>query len=355
MRKLRIKYIDGFNNVDKNTSNTLYDILRKTYDIEIVEENPDVVVSGDYLSSHLKYDCFKIFFGTENMVLNHKYADISLGSNQIHGYPNTKHCSCIFHFSCFNSMINKKSYDEFKELKNSPKTKFCAFMYSNQRAKARKVFCIKLMDYKKVDCLGSVLNNTKLDKTEARYVSDWDDKAMNIYKDYKFVIAFENSSSLGYLSERILLSLSAGSIPIYWGAPDVKDYINPECFINVNDFDSFEDCIEYVKKVDNDDELYQKYINAKPILPNSKLYQMSNDEIGKFLKSRLDILLENPNIRVGKIGILGRIRYKLWFTWSMGLRRERQRWLYNVKMPIWEKIKWVRLYNVKKPIWEKIK
>ena len=31
-------------------------------------------------------------------------------------------------------------------------------------------------------------------------------------------------------------------------------------FINVSDFDSFEDCIEYVKKVDNDDELYQKYI-----------------------------------------------------------------------------------------------
>ena len=87
MTKLRIKYIDNFIYQDI----PLYDILRKIYDIEIVEENPDVVVSGDYLCSHLKYDCFKIFFGTENMSLNHKYADISLGSNQIHGYPNTKH------------------------------------------------------------------------------------------------------------------------------------------------------------------------------------------------------------------------------------------------------------------------
>ena len=337
MRKLRIKYIDNFNNIN----NTLYDILRKTYDIEIVEENPDVVVSGDYLSSHLKYDCFKIFFGTEDMSLNYKYADISLGSNQIHGYPNTKHCSCIFRFSCFNSMINKKSYDEFKELKNSPKTKFCAFMYSNQKAKARKVFCIKLMDYKKVDCLGSVLNNTKLDKTETRYVSDWDDKAMNIYKDYKFVIAFENSSSLGYISEKILLPLSVGSIPIYWGAPDVKDYINPECFINVNDFDSFEDCIEYVKKVDNDDELYQKYINAKPILPNSKLYQMSNDEIGKFLKSRLDILLENPNIRVGKISFFDKIKFNIIFRGNLTDRRLKQLFLSGTKIPLWGKIFWL--------------
>ena len=67
----------------------------------------------------------------------------------------------------------------------------------------------------------------------------------------------------GYVSEKISAPLYAGAIPIYWGAPDVKDYINPECFINVNDFDSFEDCIEYVKKVDNDDELYPKIYKCK--------------------------------------------------------------------------------------------
>ena len=44
MTKLRIKYIDNFIYQDI----PLYDILRKIYDIEIVEENPDVVVSGDY-------------------------------------------------------------------------------------------------------------------------------------------------------------------------------------------------------------------------------------------------------------------------------------------------------------------
>ncbi len=339
MRKLRIKYIDNF-----HLDSMLYGILKKIYDIEIVEKNPDMVIAADYLCSHLKYDCFKIFLCSENMSLNHKYADISLAPNQIHGYPNTKHYSSISHEPCLKQMINKKSYDEFKELKKSPKTKFCAFLYSNYKAKARKVFCTKLMDYKKVDCLGKIMRNTEIiapRKDNNFYSSNWQGQAMNIYKNYKFVIAFENSSSLGYLTEKILHPLSVGSIPIYWGAPDVKDYINPECFINVNDFDSFEDCIEYIKKVDTDDELYEQYINAQPILPNSKLYQMSNDEIGKFLKLRLDILLKNPNIRVGKIGILGKIKYRLWFKWTMKLRSRRQLWLYNVKMPIWEKIKWV--------------
>ena len=339
-KKLKIAIFDISGIKNKDITNKmveedfLYNCIKDNYSVSVDQQNPDLVISYLFGRSYMNYDCLKMVMTNESRVGNPDYADLALTCNEFPNHTN--------HFKiCLLPSAEEMQTIRDNKYYTKQKTKFCAFMYSNQKAKARKVFCIKLMDYKKVDCLGSVLNNTKLDKTEARYVSDRDDKAMNIYKDYKFVIAFENSSSLGYLSERILLSLSAGSIPIYWGAPDVKDYINPECFINVNDFDSFEDCIEYVKKVDNDDELYQKYINAKPILPNSKLYQMSNDEIGKFLKSRLDILLENPNIRVGKIGILGRIRYRLWFKWSMRLRRERQRWLYNVKMPIWEKIKWV--------------
>ena len=68
-----------------------------------------------------------------------------------------------------------------------------------------------------------------------------------------------------------------------------------------------------------------------------------NNTLNDILRKTYDIEIveENPDIRVGKIGILGRRRYRLWFKWSMRLRRERQRWLYNVKMPIWEKIKWV--------------
>ena len=66
-------------------------------------------------------------------------------------------------------------------------------MYSNQRAKARKVFCIKLMDYKKVDCLGKIMRNTeivKARKDDEFFTSNWRGQAMNIYKDYKFVNVF---------------------------------------------------------------------------------------------------------------------------------------------------------------------
>ena len=339
-KKLKIAIFDigGIKNKDITNKmveeDFLYNCIKDNYSVSVDQQNPDLVISYLFGRSYLNYDCLKMVMTNESRVGNPDYADLALTCNEFPNHTN--------HFKiCLLPSAEEMQTIRDNKYYTKQKTKFCAFMYSNQKAKARKVFCTKLMDYKKVDCLGSVLNNTKLDKTETRYVSDWDDKAMNIYKDYKFVIAFENSSSLGYISEKILLPLSVGSIPIYWGAPDVKDYINPECFINVNDFDSFEDCIEYVKKVDNDDELYQKYINAKPILPNSKLYQMSNDEIGKFLKSRLDILLENPNIRVGKISFFDKIKFNIIFRGNLTDRRLKQLFLSGTKIPLWGKIFWL--------------
>ena len=69
------------------------------------------------------------------------------------------------------------------------------------------------MKYKFVDCLGRVLNNIKLDDSKTRYVSDWLSKQLDIYKDYKFVIAFENKSLNGYVSEKISAQVYAGAIP----------------------------------------------------------------------------------------------------------------------------------------------
>ena len=49
--------------------------------------------------------------------------------------------------------------------------------------------------------------------------------------EYKFSIAMENSGGDGYITEKIVESFLAGTIPIYYGDFLVDEYINPKTYI----------------------------------------------------------------------------------------------------------------------------
>ena len=93
----------------------------------------------------------------------------------------------------------------------------------------------------------------------------------------KFTIAFENESHPGYATEKIIEPLIQGSIPIYWGDTTIAQDFNPDCFINVHDYDSFEDVIKEVIKIDTDENLWKRYIEA-PIFKNNILPQELTNE-----------------------------------------------------------------------------
>jgi hypothetical protein len=48
---------------------------------------------------------------------------------------------------------------------------------------------------------------------------------------YKFSIAMENSEGQGYVSEKIIDSFMAGTIPIYYGGYMIDEFINPKSYI----------------------------------------------------------------------------------------------------------------------------
>ena len=75
-------------------------------------------------------------------------------------------------------------------------------------------------------------------------------------------MAFENTHKIGYVTEKFLHAKTAGCIPIYWGDEYVLHDFNPDCFIYVNHFKSFEECLEYVKYIDSNEDLYLKIKNA---------------------------------------------------------------------------------------------
>ena len=80
---------------------------------------------------------------------------------------------------------------------------------------------------KRVHSLGRLYSNSYF-----RAFGRGDQKAkLNFMKMFKFNIAFENEISDGYVTEKLLHSLVAASIPIYWGTNKVKEDFNENSFI----------------------------------------------------------------------------------------------------------------------------
>ena len=75
-------------------------------------------------------------------------------------------------------------------------------------------------------------------------------------KEYAFVTAFENSYYPGYITEKLWLPLQMGTLPIYLGAPNVKSLFPSMSFIDVNDFISHEDLIDYILHLINNRDDY---------------------------------------------------------------------------------------------------
>lgn len=84
-----------------------------------------------------------------------------------------------------------------------------------------------------------------------------------IGKKYKFAICFENNFYPGYVTEKLLQAYTAGSIPIYWGHLGDDIVINRESFINMCDFSTTKEFIDYVEAID---EVKYKEIYERPFL-----------------------------------------------------------------------------------------
>jgi alpha(1,3/1,4) fucosyltransferase len=90
-----------------------------------------------------------------------------------------------------------------------------------------------------------------------------------------FCWCYENHSMDNWITEKIFDCFTAGCIPIYWGAPNVTQYIPKECFINRRDFKNTEEVHEYLLNI-TPDKIEEYQSNIKYFLENMA-YQFSNE------------------------------------------------------------------------------
>ena len=110
---------------------------------------------------------------------------------------------------------------------------------------------------------------------------------------HKFVIAFENSSSPGYLTEKFAQAAQSDAVPIYWGDPEVAATFNPKAFINCHDYPSLEEAAKAVAALDQDDEAYRKMISEPWFTGNNQPEYLREDVFTEFLSNIFDQPLPN--------------------------------------------------------------
>ena len=76
----------------------------------------------------------------------------------------------------------------------------------------------------------------------------------------KFALTFENAIYPHYVTEKIFDVITAGTVPIYMGAPNIKEYVPEQCFINFEDFKNFEELYNFISTMS--EEKYFTYINC---------------------------------------------------------------------------------------------
>lgn len=132
------------------------------------------------------------------------------------------------------------------------------FASSAYNASGRTEYASELMRHTKVASYGMALSNRHLDRDDG-----WNTK-MSVIAHYPFTLAFENSVSEDYVTEKFFQPLIAGSVPVYLGAPNVAEFApGDRCFIDVNDFDGPADVAAYLDRLVSRPDEYAMYLAWK--------------------------------------------------------------------------------------------
>lgn len=116
---------------------------------------------------------------------------------------------------------------------------------------------------------------------------------MKFFTKYDFAFIFENlNNEMGAISEKIWDAFSAGSIPIYFGAPNIAGYIPSNCFVCYKSFEKPHNHISLMTKKEK-----EKIWNQIVIFMNSFDYlKFTSKEFPKNILSHIKRLVKTKPI-----------------------------------------------------------
>ncbi len=279
MKKIKIWFL-GFWPTFDFENNFITNILKKYYEVEINSKNPDYLIFTRYDTEVYKYKCVRIFYNVENFAPDFNLCDYAMGFDEIQfldryiRYP-------LYLITDYTYYAGDNYARDFKRMENKilfkqsdlmEKQYFCGLVVSRGGCVERDNFFEELCKYKKVLSGGAWKNNIGGQRVADKY---------EFLRNCKFSIAFENSSTPGYTTEKLMQAFAANTIPIYFGDPHIGTQFNTKAFINVHDYTSIDEAIEQIKEIDNNDTLYLQMMAEPALLPG--YVEKKRKELDEFL------------------------------------------------------------------------
>lgn len=292
--------------------NYLTEILSKKYNVIIDSKNPDVILYSNlhYNSNQLDYytndltkgvgdyddSILKIFISGE---ANPDYlSHINKGENYYAlGYEHIDHPRYLrfptyvldtFVLHNEGGMFNN-SFDWLTDrskigVSSEDKTHFCSVVQASENSDRGRIFDLISSKYY-IKSSGpwrpTIKSNEELNRhmyhnySNPNYMGKIDgltyrDK-INFFKNCYFNLSFQYTNTPYLTQEKIIHSYASNSIPIFYGNSKIlEEGFNPNSFINVHSYNSFEDCFKHMCKIYENKDMLESYLNS-PIFVDNKL------------------------------------------------------------------------------------
>ena len=286
-KTIKIRFVGFWEEFDAETF-SITQILRKHFDVRICDDADYIICSciGRFYE-FLKYPQVRIMYIGENYI-----PDLNMVDYAITPYPISFLDRC-FHYP--QGLRSPENLDYCTQRSNGTvrfdasileqKTRFANFCASHESEYGKRGnFFKELCEYKKVDSIGTYLNNTGVT------VKRTDGSKVAYQKSCKFTLCFESTAHGGFNTEKIVDAFCSDTIPVYYGDPYIGDVFNKNAFINVGDYACFGDAIEAVKKLDQDDDAYLRMLN-EPVFTDPAYPERLMKEYEEFI---LHIFRQSP-------------------------------------------------------------
>ncbi len=249
-KNCKINFIGFWAGFNKN-KNFFTDVLEKHFHIEI-SDSPDYifcsVLGAPY--EECNYDGIRIHFNGENYTPDFNIHDYGISYNDLTlGDRHLQYPLYLIYFKPLLLAPKKHLNIDENILKNKPY--FCNFIYGVSREYRDKAFDM-INTYKTVMSPGIAKNNLPnhpIIKTQ--------DEKLEFQNKCKFTIAFDSTEEPDFVTEKILHAFASGTIPIYFGDPNIGKHFNKKAFIDVADYNfDLDKVLERIIEIDQNDELY---------------------------------------------------------------------------------------------------